>query len=131
MQEPEAWETQYPAEGYSPEGYPPLPHSGLGIASFIIALVAGALLAMLVIAAGVMAATAGGGFDETAPATVALGCTILLAGLGHLVGTGLGIAGVVQRDRRKVFAVLGLVLNGLAILSIAGMLLIGIAAGTA
>ncbi|MBX6313172.1 MAG: hypothetical protein IRY99_09700 [Isosphaeraceae bacterium] len=46
-----------------------------------------------------------------------------------LVGAVLGLAGVVQRYRRRGFAVLGLVLNGLLLLGVAGLLVLGLMVG--
>lgn len=128
MQGPDTWEPEYPE--YVDEGVPPsAPHSGLGIASFIIALVTGTLLVIAMVFAGIMAAAAGGDVDDEAPAMIAVGCFIILGVLAHLLGLGLGIAGLVQRDRRRVFAALGMVLNGVAVLGVLALMAIGLAAG--
>lgn len=41
---------------------------------------------------------------------------VCLGGLAALVGTGLGIAAVVQKGTRKVFGILGIIISGLILL---------------
>ena len=53
-------------------------------------------------------------------------------GAGHflaMVGIGLGIAGVCQRNRKAIFGIIGLVFNGLIILGGGCLVLIGMASG--
>jgi hypothetical protein len=101
-------------------------HSGLGIASFIISVMAGLVVFVLVVMAGVMSVETGGKLDEKSPQAVVLGCSILAAGFLYLVGIGLAIGGLCQRDRHKVFSVLGLVLNIVFLVGIAGLIVIGL-----
>lgn len=104
-------------------------HSRFGIASFVLSLAAGLALFVMVVVAGVIGASNPDGVDEEAPAIIALGIGIL-GGLGaHVVGLGLALAGLFERDRYRVFTVLGLCFNLLALLSIGGLIAIGIAAG--
>jgi hypothetical protein len=42
-----------------------------------------------------------------------------------LVGAILGVAGLFQRDRRSLFALLGLVFNGLIVAGLIGLIVIG------
>lgn len=88
-------------------------HSGLGIASFVTSLSAGLLLFGAVAVAAVMQATSHGeGIDQTAPATVLAGLVMIFGLALELVAVGLGIAGLCQRGRRRLFAALGLVFAG-------------------
>ncbi|HET7655954.1 MAG TPA: hypothetical protein VFK18_03035 [Luteimonas sp.] len=103
-------------------------HSGLGIASFITSLVAGLLTFILIAAAAMMVASSQGTFDETSPEAVGLGLGIMALLLVELVAVGLGIAGMLQKERKKLFAILGLVLSGLAILIVLALMVIGNAA---
>ena len=103
----------------------PLQHSGLGIASFILALVSGLSVIALIVVAGFMEASTPGGVDEDDPAVIVLGLTVCAGAIAAVVGLALGIAGAVQRHRKKVFAVLGLVFNALVVLSVAGLMVIG------
>ena len=100
--------------------YQPMKHSGIGIASFMISIVSGLFLFLLVAIAGIIEATTPGGIDEESPVEIVLGLGIILGFGLNLVGIGLGIAGVIQKNRKRTFAVLGLVFNlGIIILHIA------------
>jgi hypothetical protein len=104
-------------------------HSRFGIASFVLSLAAGLSLFVIIMIAGILETSSPEGLDENAPAAIAIGLGVL-AGMGaHIVGLGLGLAGLFERDRYKVFTVLGLCFNLLAVLSIGGLIAIGIAAG--
>jgi len=102
---------------YEISNLPPPPpaatrHSRLGIASFVLAIVAVSVMCVDFIIVAAM-----GGVNPTNltfnPIDTALSCT---AGLVAMVGLGLGIAAVVQKNEKKVFGVLGLVFNGLYLL---------------
>lgn len=123
--------------GFSPvvETGPAAPrkHSGLGIASFtLFAVMAVAFVALLI----AMITQAAELLDidyseemspdelvanmENLPQLAVIGFLLIGTLIGNLVGLILGIVGLAQRNRKKVFAVLGTVLNGLVI----GVLLI-------
>lgn len=103
-------------------------HSGLGIASFVMSMIAALIMFVLVVIAGVMTAKAGGQMDEESPEAIVVGCSILAGCLLYLVGIGLAIGGLCQRNRHKVFPVIGLVLNIVFLLGIAGLMVIGLVA---
>jgi ABC-type antimicrobial peptide transport system permease subunit len=75
-------------------------HSGMGIASFIISLV------MLFIQILIY------NFFTTHGHSDSLGALILCF-IANLVGVGLGIAGLAQKGRKRIFSVLGTTLNGI------------------
>lgn len=102
-----------------------LKHSGLGIASFIISLMVGAVEFLVVIAAGIIEAMTPGGMDEQSMAAVLVGLVILGGLMANMAGVGLGVAGLVQSDRKKIFPSLGLAFNGTAILGIVMLIIIG------
>jgi hypothetical protein len=104
---------------------PALKHSGLGIASFIIAIIAGVTLFFSFAVAGFLQVSRPGGLDEKSGLAMLVGLFIIAVCMVHLVGLGLGIAGVFQAGRRKVFSVLGLVLNAGAILGTIGLIVVG------
>jgi hypothetical protein len=109
---------------------PPSPkHSGLGIASFALSLVMGLSLFAMIGFATYMAAQNPEQFDEESPAAIVLGLGIMGALGLAVIGLGLGIAGVAQSDRNKLFAILGLVFNGLVVLGVCGILGLGLAVG--
>ena len=102
-------------------------HSGFGIASFIIAIIQGVTTAVVVILASVFAAKEPQSENEVALAII--GLAIFGGIFAHLVGLGLGIAGVVQKDRKKVFSILGLIFNIVAVITIALLMIIGLTVG--
>ena len=105
-----------------------LKHSGFGIASFAIGILSGLAEFAMVVIAGVMEASTPGGVNEEAPAVILLGLCLIGGGLA-LLGIVLGIVGLVQANRSKIFAVLGLVFNALVILGVIGLMIVGIAMG--
>lgn len=105
------------------------PHSGMGIASFIMAIVVGISAFALIVIAGVIEMQTPGGMDEESPEAIIIGLGIFgVIGL-NLLGVGLGIAGIVQPDRNKIFAYLGLAANAMVIFGICGLIGLGLAAG--
>jgi len=86
-------------------------HSGIGIASFITSILVGALMFLMFVVAGVMAATTPGGINPKSAATIVLGLSIIALLLADFVALGLGIGDLCQRDRNKLFAVLGTVFS--------------------
>ncbi len=107
---------------------PVIKHSGLGIASLILAIVSGLSIFAVLILAGVLQASTPGIMDEESPVVMMIGFAVIgSAGLG-LIGLGLGIAGLLQSNRQKVAPVLGLILNGLVVLGFCGIMAVGLAA---
>jgi hypothetical protein len=110
-----------------PVAQPPqdLPHSGIGLTSFIFSMISLlGIITLIVIAAG-MAARGGASPDDSA--TVALGGGALLLGLFNLLGVIFGIVGLVQQGRRKLFSILGLSINGALLLIFGGLMALGAA----
>ncbi|MEN1985361.1 MULTISPECIES: hypothetical protein [Paenibacillus] len=113
---------------------PKTKHSGPGIASFVIGITA--LLAYIVIFVLVTAAISSYMGHALTPEQVeqlALHPAIILASVSmlaciilNLAGLIVGIVGLVIRNRRKVFAVIGTLLNGLMILACAALVFAGI-----
>ena len=104
-------------------------HAGLGIASFIISMVAGLLVFIVIVIAGVMEASTPGGIDETSAGAVMVGLFLFLFIGMALVALGLGIAGLLQKQRKKIFAVLGTVFSSVTLVGTAFIMLLGLAMG--
>jgi hypothetical protein len=102
------------------------PHSGLGIASFVISLAAGVTMFLSVSIAGIADAEQGG-LDLGSPMASVLGIFILCSAIAQIVALGLGIAGLVQADRNRLFGALGTVLSALALLAGLALTLLGAA----
>jgi len=104
-------------------------HSGLGIASFITSIVSGLLIFLLIVVAGVMEASTPGGIDEESAGADMLGL-FLFAFLGAaLVALGLGIGGLLQKERKKIFAILGTVFSAVSLVVTIFIMIIGLAMG--
>lgn len=113
----------------------PLKHSGLGIASFLIAVTM--LAAMIASFAAIIGLTAdmfvGNEWpDEQAvldksPIIVLFAFFIVGALLLDLVGATLGIVSLFQKNRRKLFGILGTVLSLLPLAGFALLFLLGLA----
>lgn len=101
-------------------------HSGPGIASFIIALVTVIGYAISFVYAGMQATTILSGsndvINDSSQAIMLLGLTVLILAAVNVIGAVTGIIGLTLRRRKKVFAIIGTVIN--AVILILFMLLI-------
>lgn len=104
-------------------------HSGLGIASFIASTAVGIGLFVLILIGGVIEASTPGGLDEKSAGAVVIGL-FLFAFLGlDLLALGMGIGGLLQKERKKIFAVLGTIFSAAAIVCTLLLWVLGIVAG--
>lgn len=101
-----------------------LPHSGPGIASFIISLTASTVLLVLVGIAEALESRPGG-MDEESPAAIMLGIVVIVTALAQFAALGLGIAALVQAGRNKTFGVLGTVFAATGLVGTLMLLLLG------
>ncbi|RAV06490.1 hypothetical protein DQG13_01245 [Paenibacillus sp. YN15] len=136
---PPAYSGFSPVEMYDTEP-PRRRHSGLGIASFTIfasmALIFIIILGSITVKLSGLIDTDTGAYDyeeierrvADMPELAFMGLALLGTLFGNFVGLILGIVGLVQKERKKVFAVLGTVLNGLVIIGLILMVLISILA---
>jgi MFS family permease len=126
--EPQA-EQNAPWDGYVQMARAPIrkKQSGLGITSFVMSLVVGVGEFVLVAIAGVMTANSPGGrMDSKSPEAIVLGL-LLLGGLGVAVlGLILGIVALFAPDRGKIFAWLGVAINGTILLGVVALMIIGL-----
>ncbi|HEU0264454.1 MAG TPA: hypothetical protein VFR01_01875 [Geobacterales bacterium] len=100
-----------------------LKHSGYGIASFVVSLVQGVLTMAVIVGAGMMS-TMGPQQDHQVGFMI-VGLFIFLGIFVHLVGVGLGITGLVQKNRKRVFSILGLIFNAVALLVVLLLMVVG------
>lgn len=103
----------------------PLPQAGLGIASFVLSLGAGLLMVVLIVLVGFADFSSVGGLDEGAPATLLLGLGIFGAGLAEILALALGVAGVLQHDRRTLLAKLGMLMAASTLVGTAALVVVG------
>jgi hypothetical protein len=97
-------------------------HKGLGIASFIIGVICLITVMGLVVTAGVVT-NAGRATPEF---NMILGLSMISVVFVDLVGIVLGIFGAANRSSKKVYPVLGLVLNVLVVVLFSALLIIGL-----
>ena len=102
----------------------PLKHSGAGIASLVISvMVAGGDFLIIGIAAYMKSSKPPG--DEKGTTAALLGF-LLIGGLAlAFAGAALGVAGLLQRDKKRLAAMLGLSINGCIFLFVMYLLVIG------
>ncbi|MBA3423342.1 MAG: hypothetical protein ACR2HO_07205 [Rubrobacteraceae bacterium] len=112
-------------------------HSKLGVASLVIAILATVVIVVLFVIAAIIGASALGGSDpqsldpqslQGSPAFAGLalvGIGFLVCIVLYFVGLVLGLVGVFQRRRKRLFAIFGAVANGLAVLVIVSLLVLG------
>jgi hypothetical protein len=89
----------------------PQRHSGLGIASLVIAIVSFISAVLLLVVAYAVATSGDVDANETSPVNYVLGGWIFGTGVLSLTGIVFGIGGLLQKERRKKLAAVGLVLN--------------------
>lgn len=102
-----------------------LKHSKIGIASFITSMVFGFLIFTMIVIAGVLEATIPGGLSEDSIEAIIVGLLIIAFLLAELVAFTLGIAGLFQNERKKVFAILGMIFSGGTIFGTILLIVIG------
>ena len=103
-------------------------HSGLGIASFVTSIVAAVFIFFLIVAAGALGMSSPDGLNRD---VATLGGLLVIAFTGiAFIALGLGIGALFQRERKKIFAILGTVFSGLVILGVSLIILLGMAIGS-
>lgn len=89
----------------------------MGIASFVLSFVPGLLLVALVALILLLASTQPPGADETGYGAAVI-LLVLMTVLSEIVALGLGIAGALQRRRKRLFAFLGIACSVLAVVAL-------------
>jgi len=106
-------------------------HSKIGIASFVIGIVATLIFCLVILLAfgyGFTMAMQNPYFqvNQSSPTILALGLLMCVSPILSLVGVGLGIGAMAQKNEKKLFGIIGLVLNLLVILVFCGLFVYGI-----
>lgn len=116
--------SEIPGAGAGAQRAARLPQSGLGIASFIIALVSGvSILGGIALSAVLIAG--GGDTADHLPLFGLIGLVLIFFLLAALVGTVLALVALRRQDRRRTFAAIGLGLNVFILLGTGAMMLLG------
>jgi len=99
--------------------------SSLGITSFVLALLFTLFTFAVFIVAEVFMKATESGMPEGSAQFIVLGFLAKFGVVGCLIGLGLGIAGILDKNRRKSFSVLGIVINAALIAAILKVLILG------
>ena len=106
-----------------------LKHSGPGIAALIVAVLAGLWLFIMLIIAGVVESASPGGMDPDSGEAILIGLGLIASAAAGFLGLGLGIAGLVQPQRQRVYPIIGSILSAGLLLVCAGLMLLGLIIG--
>lgn len=107
----------------------PRKHSGLGIASFVMSLICGVSVAGILVILTLMAATHPQGIEEKSIPALLLGAALLGLCALSLLSLALGIGGLCQTDRNRIFAALGTTFSALVLLGTGGLVMLGVLVG--
>jgi hypothetical protein len=108
---------------------PAVKHSGLGIAALILSILIGTTEFVMIVVAAIIESASEGGMDEDSVGAIVLGLIVIGGCFLAFVGLILGVAGLFQKDRKKVFPVLGTAFNAMILLAVAGLIIIGLLIG--
>ena len=98
-------------------------HSGLGIASFVVSMVSGLCTFLIFVYAGIKENSLPGGVAENSSVAISIGLALFLMWILQFVGTVFALVALFEKNRKKVFAVLGLIFN-LGLLAISALLIV-------
>lgn len=101
-------------------------HSGIGIASFITSIVSGILTFLLIVIAGAIEVSTPGGMDEDSMSALIIGLLVIAFMGTNLIALGLGIGGLVQEKKKKIFAILGTIFSATWIVGTISILVLGL-----
>jgi hypothetical protein len=111
--------------GYQSRQFDQLKHSGLGIVSFILSVIAVFALVFVLIKAVAIASTHPEGINENSEEVIQLGLLIIGMSFIELLALVLGIVALFLPDRKKVFAILGTVISAVVLLFVIGLIILG------
>ena len=101
--------------------------SKLGIAALIISIFTALGLFILFLIAGVMESNTIGGIDEESVGAIIVGLFIFGFAFLDLLAIGLGIAGIFQKTRERITAIIGTIISSATLIITLSLIGIGIA----
>lgn len=106
-------------------------HSRIGLASFVISIVAAMIFCLAFLLAfgygfSMAAQDPSYEFDQGSPFILTLGLLMCISPFISMVGLGLGIGAMVQKTDKKLFGIIGLVVNLVVILTFCILASIGL-----
>ena len=103
--------------------------SKLGIAALIISIFTAIGLFILFLIAGVMESNTNGGIDEESAGAIIVGLLIFGFSFLDLLALGLGIAGIFQKTRERITAIIGTIISSATLIITLSLIGIGLAMG--
>ncbi|MBN1552965.1 hypothetical protein JW979_15935 [bacterium] len=122
--DPYAMGAPEPNTNYQPN-MPGLKHSGLGIASFIISISSLIFIIFVFVLAGMIAMSNPSGIPDDSPILMLIGFLVIIGLMAAMIGIGLGIGGICTKTRKRLFAILGTVINGVIFLTVIFLFIVG------
>lgn len=113
----------------SNDSIPDKRQSGLGVASFVLSLVSIVATIVIFSYAGYIEATTDGGVAGDSSVAMLIGFGIIGCVAMLLVGLVLGVVGLLQKERRRTLAAIGVGLNGLFVVLVGVIMWIGFSQG--
>ena len=101
--------------------------SKLGIAALIISIFTALGLFLLFLIAGVMESNTYGGIDEESAGAIIVGLLIFGFSFLDLLAIGLGIAGIFQKTRERITAIIGTIISSAILIITVSLVGIGLA----
>lgn len=101
----------------------------LGITSLVISILTALGLFMVFLIAGVMESNTMGGLDEESAGVIIIGILIFGFGFLDLLAMGLGIAGIFQKTRDRITAIIGTIISSATLIITVSLIGIGLATG--
>jgi len=100
-------------------------HSGFGISSLIISSISGIAIFVIFVVAAVMEVSTPGGIEGNPMGAIIVGSSIIGMIILSLLALGLGICGLFQKERKKIFPIIGTVFSSFTVLSILSLMIVG------
>ena len=103
--------------------------SKLGIASLLISIITVIGLFIIFLIAGFIESNTYGGMDEESAGAIILGLLLFGFGFLDLLAIGLGIAGIFQKTRKRITAIIGTIISSATLIVTVSIIGIGIVVG--
>ena len=103
--------------------------SKLGIASLLISIFVAIGLFIVFLIAGVLESNTYGGIDEESAEAIILGLFLFGFGFLDILAIGLGIAGIFQKTKERITAIIGTIVSSATIIITVSLIGIGLAMG--
>ena len=103
-----------------------LKHSGMGVASFATSVIAGLLIIVCYIAIISKTVASGGILDKHSSFAIISGMIIIALLMCDMIALGLGIAGIIEKKRKKIYAILGTIISAVMIVIVISLMVFGL-----